>query len=95
MDRRPAQPGETVRIVLRAGFKPPELAGMERELRAVAGPPALIAAVQGLQRRFALAVLAVPPERAFEVRPLPGFPYPTGEARPDTAKRAVRAGHRE
>ena len=80
--------GQTVRIVLRAGFKPPELAGMERELRAAACPPALIAAVQGLQRRFALAVLAVPPERAFEVRPLPGFPYPTGEARPDTAKRA-------
>lgn len=80
--------GQTVRIVLGAGFKPPELAGMERELRAAACPSALIAAVQGLQRRFALAVLAVPPERAFEVRPLPGFPYPTGEARPDTAKRA-------
>jgi hypothetical protein len=47
-----------------------------------------IAAVQGLQRRFALAVLAVPPDRAFEVQPLPRFPYPTGEPRPDTAKRA-------
>ncbi len=80
--------GQTVRIVLRAGFKPPELAGIERELRAAACPATLIAAVQGLQRRFALAVLAVPPERAFEVRPLPGFPYPIGEARPDTAKRA-------
>jgi formylmethanofuran dehydrogenase subunit E len=80
--------GQSVRIILRAGFKPPELAGMERELRAAACPPALIAAVQGLQRRFALAVLAVPPERAFEVLPLPRFPYPTGEPRPDTAKRA-------
>jgi formylmethanofuran dehydrogenase subunit E len=80
--------GWSVRVILRAGFKPPELAGMERELRAAACPAALIAAVQGLQRRFALAVLAVPPDRAFEVRPLPGFPYPTGEARPDTAKRA-------
>ena len=80
--------GQSVRVILRAGFKPPELAGMERALRAAACPPALIAAVQGLQRRFALAVLAVPPERAFEVRPLQRFPYPTGEARPDTAKRA-------
>ena len=79
--------GQTVRVTLRAGFKPPELAGMERELRAAACPSALIGAVQGLQRRFAVAVLAVPPDRAFEVHVLPRFPYPAGEARPDTAKR--------
>ncbi len=80
--------GQSVRVILRAGFKPPELAGMERELRAAACPPALIAAVQGLQRRFASAALAVPPARAFEILPLPRFPYPVGEARPDTVKGA-------
>ncbi len=80
--------GESVRIILRTGFKPPALGAMERQLRAAACPAGLIAAVQGLQRSFAFAVLSVPPERAFEIRPLPRFPYPTGEARPDTAKRA-------
>ena len=79
--------GTCVRVTLRVGFKPPELAGLEGELRAAACPSGLIDAVQGVQRRFALAVLAVPPERAFEVQALPRFPYPAGEARPDTAKR--------
>jgi formylmethanofuran dehydrogenase subunit E len=89
--------GQAVRVVLRGGFKPPELAGLEGELRAAACPATLIDAVQGLQRRFALAVLAAPPDRAFEVQVLPRFPYPAGEARPDTAKRAcgrVTAGSR-
>jgi formylmethanofuran dehydrogenase subunit E len=80
--------GASVRVTLRAGFKPPELAAMERELRAAACPPALITAVQGLQRRFALAVLAAPPERVFEIQPLERFPYPSGEPRPDTLKRS-------
>jgi len=78
--------GAAVRVALRPGVRPPALPAQERALRGGGCDPGEIAAVQGLQRRFALAVVNRPPAELFTIEPLPRFPYPLGEPRPDTAK---------
>ncbi|MBK8974370.1 MAG: formylmethanofuran dehydrogenase subunit E family protein [Planctomycetes bacterium] len=79
--------GSTVRVSLREGVKPAELPGLEAELRVAACPEELMERVEQLQNSFALRVLMSAPERVFVVEWLDAYPYPTGELRPDTAKR--------
>lgn len=79
--------GATVRIRLRDGIKPAELPGLEAELRRGGCPPELMARVEALQDVFSRRLLRTAPVELFEVELLDAYPYPLGEARPDTVKR--------
>jgi len=84
--------GQTVRVALRPGVRPEPLHEAEAKLKGGGCEAAAIATVQGLQRRFALAVLSRPAAEVFHIEPLARFPYATGTARPDTTKAACDSG---
>jgi formylmethanofuran dehydrogenase subunit E len=82
--------GRTVAVSLKAGVKPKELPGLEKELRSEGCDSPLIRRVQELQSGYAKAVLASPPSRIFDIKPLLSFPYEVGPIRADATKARCR-----
>lgn len=80
--------GKTFRVRLRPGIKPPGLGEMETRLREAGCDRDLMQRVAQLQEHASKAVLAVEPREAFEVSPVPSFPYAVAPVRAD----AVKAG---
>ena len=80
--------GKTLRVVLRPGIKPPGLVELEARFRGMGCDPEMTLRVRHLQDQAARAVLAVPPEKAFDTAPLASFPYPIAPVRADAVKAA-------
>lgn len=78
--------GQTVKVAVRAGLRPPDLTRAENELRQGGCDAVRIAQVQQAQRGFAMAVLGLPPAEAFVLTPLPEFGHAVGAGRPDIVK---------
>lgn len=78
--------GRAVRVRLKPGVKPPDLAALEKKLRAEGCDGPLMARVQALQLEYIHRLLASPPPSLFEVDVIPAFPYVVTGERPDAAK---------
>lgn len=78
--------GATVRVSLKPGIKPAELAGLETALRATGCDRTLMTRVAAVQDELIRRVLSTDPAAVFDVAALPAFPYPIAAPRADTLK---------